>query len=152
MDVEQLGAVGGRVIARLAKHVETAVAEFNLSLAQYRVLGLLAEGTTASSGLAERMAVTRPSVSSLVDGLVARGLVERGADPSDRRRQPLDLTKEGERLLSRANVAVGERLEQILGELDARKASTTQAVFGHLRSALDRDRQRRKAGATAVKG
>jgi MarR family transcriptional regulator for hemolysin len=81
------------------------------------VLGFLADGAAASSALAERMAVTAPSVTSVVDGLVARGLVERRPDPLDRRRLPLTLTEAGSQVLQQANVAVGERLGQVLGHV-----------------------------------
>jgi len=115
MDPEQLGQMGGRVIARLAKQLEQVLAPVELSLPQYRVLGFLADGSTGSGALAERMAVTPPTVTSLSDGLVARGLIVRQADPTDRRRLPLSLTPAGTELLKRANIAVGERLSEIAG-------------------------------------
>jgi DNA-binding MarR family transcriptional regulator len=45
----------GRVAARLAKQVERALTDVNLSLAQYRVLANLSEGPSAASALAERL-------------------------------------------------------------------------------------------------
>src|ERR1700685_331637 len=65
----------GRVAAWLAKRVEVALAQVELTLPQYRVLGILAEGKAAASGLAERLAVRRPSITALIDGLGARGRV-----------------------------------------------------------------------------
>jgi DNA-binding MarR family transcriptional regulator len=147
---EQFGHLAGRTIARLAKQIETAISPLELSLSQYRVLGFLADGSVMSSALAERMTVTPPTVTSLSDALVARGLVERLADPRDRRRLPLALTPDGEALLLKADALVGERLGALLdllddaGErnaaehsvlswqraLDARRAVSTQPVGG----------------------
>src|ERR1700751_4376616 len=64
----------GRVAAWLSKRVEVALATVDLTLPQFRVLGILAEGASAASGLADRLAVRRPSITALIDGLVARGL------------------------------------------------------------------------------
>jgi long-chain acyl-CoA synthetase len=104
----------GRTIARMARHVEIAVATVDLTLAQYRVLGILGEGREAASVLAEKLAVSRPSVTGVVDGLVTRGLVCRNPDCSDRRRIDVDLTDTGRKLLIAADAAVDLRLERIL--------------------------------------
>ena len=85
----------GRVAAWLSKRVEVALAQVELTLPQYRVLGILAEGSAAASGLADRLAVRRPSITALIDGLVTRGLVDRRQEDSDRRRVELRLTPEG---------------------------------------------------------
>src|SRR5437588_2917954 len=107
-----------RAVARLAKQVEVAIAPLDLSLPQYRVLALLGEGSTASSVLARRLAVSPPSVTAVVDGLVARGLVERQADPEDRRRLTLLLTREGAKSLTAADAAAEARLDEITGYFD----------------------------------
>lgn len=110
----------GRVAAWLAKLVELALAESGLSLPQYRVLGLLDGGPAVAGALARRLAVRPPSVTGVVDGLVARGLVARTNDPEDRRLVSLDLTPEGRRLLEQSDMAVDERLERIADHLVAR--------------------------------
>ena len=107
-----------RAVARLAKQVEVALAPLDLSLPQYRVLALHGEGSTASSVLARRLAVSAPTVTSVVDGLVGRGLVEREADPEDRRRLTLLLTRDGAKLLAAADAAAEARLDEIAGYFD----------------------------------
>ncbi len=107
----------GRVAAWLSKRVEVALAQVELTLPQYRVLGILAEGTAAASGLADRLAVRRPSITALIDGLVARGLVDRRQEDADRRRVELRLTSEGTSTLARADAAVDEYLVAIAGHL-----------------------------------
>jgi long-chain acyl-CoA synthetase len=107
----------GRVAAWLSKRVEVALAQVELTLPQYRVLGILAEGSAAASGLADRLAVRRPSITALIDGLVARGLVDRRQEDTDRRRVELRLTLEGAEILARADVAVDDYLIAIAGHL-----------------------------------
>jgi long-chain acyl-CoA synthetase len=103
----------GRVIARLARHIEVALATVDLTLPQYRVLIHLAEGKHAASGLADKLAVSRPSVTGVVDGLVARGLVRREQDSADRRRVGHELTDAGRLLLGAADAEVQRRIEEI---------------------------------------
>jgi long-chain acyl-CoA synthetase len=110
----------GHTLARLARQVELAVTTVNLTLAQYRVLATLGDGCEAASVLAEKLAVSRPSVTGVVDGLVARGLVRRDHTVDDRRRVDVGLTDAGRVLLGAADAAVEQRMEridQLLGEL-----------------------------------
>jgi DNA-binding MarR family transcriptional regulator len=142
----ELSAQPGHVIARLARQVELAAATADLTLSQYRVLALLGEGREAASALAEKLAVSRPSVTGVIDGLVSRNLVSRSHDAGDRRRVGLDLTAEGRRLLEAADAEIQHRLRDIAGY----RTDGAAAPFDGLqpwREALDRYRAARRAGA-----
>jgi DNA-binding MarR family transcriptional regulator len=107
----------GRAAARLSKHVEGALGQVELSLAQYRLLVILAKGSAAASALASRLAVSPPSVTALADGLVSRGFVGRQSVAGDRRRVDHVLTDEGRRVLAAADAAVNSRLAVIADHL-----------------------------------
>ncbi len=117
-----------------------AIAPLDLSLPQYRVLALLGDGSTASSVLARQLAVSPPTVTAVVDGLVARGLVEREADPEDRRRLTLLLTRDGKRVLAAADAAGEARLDEIAGFLADPPDALAAGLDGWNR-ALDRNRE-----------
>jgi len=135
-----------RALARLARHVEQALDPLELSLPQYRVLSLLADGSSASSALAGRLAVSPPSVTAVVDGLVTRGLVERQADPGDRRRLTLLLTPDGVALLRRAEAAVDERLGMVAEYLeDPGSAAAAIEALQQWNHALDAYREEKRA-------
>ena len=134
----------GRVIARLARQLELALATVDLTLPQYRVLILLAEGNEAASALAEKLAVSRPSVTGVVDGLVARGLVQRITVPDDRRRVDHDLTDLGRKLISVAEAEVQRRLREIASHRPDQAASAF-AGLEPWREALDDYRAARRA-------
>ena len=76
--------------------------------------GQIGDGREAASGLAQKLAVSRPSVTGVVDGLVARGLVRRDPGDGDRRRVDVDLTVAGREVLGQADAAVDQRMERIL--------------------------------------
>jgi len=140
----------GRVAAWLSKRVEVALAEVDLTLPQYRVLTILAEGSAAASGLADRLAVRRPSVTALIDGLVARGLVDRRQEDADRRRVALRLTDEGARTVVEADRVVDEHLAALAGHLpdkDEAMALRSLELWG---AALTASRQARQAEQEAA--
>lgn len=133
-----MGGVGtGQVLARLARQVEVGLSAVDLSLSQYRFLALLAEGSSVASTLADGLAVSRPSVTAVADGLVARGLIERRGDADDRRRVGHELTVEGRRLLAEADRAVAARLEEIAGHLPDGAAGEAFTGVARWREALD---------------
>lgn len=111
--MEPFSAESGRTVARLARQVEVALVGVDITPAQYRILALLSEGSAAATALAGRLAVSRPAVTALVDGLVQRDLVVRGGDPEDRRRVTHGLTASGRRVLAKADAAVAARLGEI---------------------------------------
>ncbi len=127
----------GRAAARLAKHVEVALGQVGLSSPQYRVLILLARGSAAASALAADLVVRPPSVTALVDGLVARGLVDRRSDAGDRRRVSQVLTEEGRRVLAQADAAVSARLEEVADFLPVRDRTKAIAALGLWEDAMN---------------
>ncbi len=119
----------GRTAAWLAKQVEIGLASIDLTLPQYRLLAML-EGTSAlSSDLAERLAVRPPTVTSVVDGLVTRGLIERRTVEGDRRRVDHVLTPHGREVLDAADTAVNARLCDIAAYLGSQN-ETDRAFEG----------------------
>jgi DNA-binding MarR family transcriptional regulator len=117
----------GRTAAWLAKQVEIGLGSVELSLPQYRILGLLDEHSEVSSVLAERLAVRPPTVTAVVDGLVTRGLVERRAVEGDRRRVDHVLTPEGLAILHEADAAIEARLLVVTDAMD--DAAATEEAF-----------------------
>ncbi len=90
----------GFLLARLGSLAERSwvamLRERNLTAHQHGVLLALREhGPLAQQGLARMIAVDPRNVVPIVDGLVGKGLVDRGMDPADRRRRVLTLTATG---------------------------------------------------------
>jgi long-chain acyl-CoA synthetase len=134
----------GRTAARLARQVEIALSDVDLSLPQYRVLihldeGLLDKGHKAqmvASALADRLAVSRPSITGVVDGLVQKGFVERHHDPEDRRRVGHNLTSKGRTVLRKADESVNRRLSEIAHVGEANRVTPTNVAAARNDAAL----------------
>jgi long-chain acyl-CoA synthetase len=123
-----LDVSAARSAAYLARVLELVLADNALSLPQYRLLCYLSGGSSAASPAAKDLSTSRPSVTALVDGVVAKGLVERLPDPGDRRRITLALTARGVATLDRADEEITERLSTLASFLPA--ADGEQAVAG----------------------
>ncbi len=139
----------GRTVARLGRHVEVALSRVDLTAAQYRALVQLEEGAEAPTSLATQLAVTKPSITGVVEGLLQRGLVDRTASVQDRRRISVNLTDEGRRVLALADQAVGARLAEVLAEIDDPQAAL--AGLERWRAAMDILRLRRRADRASRK-
>lgn len=91
-----------------------------VSLAQFRVLMLLAEyGPTRSGQLAEYLGVHPSTFTRMADRLVAGGWVERQEAPGNRREVHVALTASGGQLVSEVIQRRREALERILNPLTA---------------------------------
>ena len=108
----------GQVVRRLHRGTSEALAPLGLSRAQSRVVRLVADGPLRMATIAERLAVVPRTVTDLVDGVEAAGLVARHPDPEDRRSTFVALTAGGRLLLDRLEVARRESAEQAFGRLD----------------------------------
>ena len=123
-----------RALALSARALERAAGECDLTLAQYRVLALVAAGDERSSLLAERLAVAKPTITAVVDGLVERGCIERASVQGDRRSIRITLTKPGQQALRAAEREMAATLERILGHASDRGALLS--ALGDLDDAL----------------
>jgi DNA-binding MarR family transcriptional regulator len=105
-----------RTLSRLARMLEHACQE--LTLPQYRLLAMVASGDERASHLAGRLALSKPTVTAVVDGLVERGLMARGEVASDRRVVRLSLTPAGRAALASTEAAMAGQLARLLPRCD----------------------------------
>ena len=102
----------------------------DLSVVQFRTLNYPNNHPgTSLSAVGEHIGLTLPAMSTLVDGLVERKLVKRGAAAGDRRRITLVLTEPGQTALNATKAAAEAQLAQRLARLSpADCAVVTQAM------------------------
>ncbi len=119
--MEDLGRAT-RALALAARALERAAGQCDLTLAQYRVLALVAAGDERSSLLADRLSVAKPTITAVVDGLVERGFVQRAWVAGDRRSIRLGCTKQGAQALRAVEKEMTAALERILEHARERDA------------------------------
>jgi len=122
-------------LARLARLLERS-AGGDLSLSQYRVLGLLASGDEHASRLASRLGVAKPTLTSIVDGLVDRGYVRRDTADGDRRVVRLSVTPAGFAVAESTGQDLRAGLDEVLAHAD--DPDSVLAALDDLHHALDR--------------
>ena len=107
-------------LARLLKtYVDHQARRYGMTRAQWQVLSRLeqSEGLKQSE-LAEMLDLQPITLTRLVDRLCENGLIERRADPDDRRAKRLFLTKEARPLMDRLAVLGEEVMAEVLAGLD----------------------------------
>lgn len=125
----------------LSETLQTKGLGARLTPPQYKVLLYLTERDHLSSELARYLGVTPSSVTTLVDGLVQRGLVERIASPTDRRCVLVRITAPGASCFRQAQAQLLPRLESVVAGLPGRErrelASGLRALEGLLEQARE---------------
>ncbi len=120
-------AFGSRAIERMLEH---------MTLPQFRVLYLIASSPERASRLAERAAVTPPSLTGILDGLVNKGWVERSNVDGDRRGVTLAITAKGQEAYDAARQATTDALDELLGHLEPKERDKALAGLALVQSAL----------------
>jgi DNA-binding MarR family transcriptional regulator len=96
--------------------------EFGVSLWEWRTIALLgAQAPLSLNDLAAAAGLDKSQMSRVVAGLVARGIVARGADETDGRGVKLCLSRSGEKLCEGLIRAATERNDAFLGCLAPRE-------------------------------
>jgi DNA-binding MarR family transcriptional regulator len=115
---------------RLADLTGPALAPFGINGRQCAVLVAIDEQAPSSQhDIAQRMGIDRTTMVALVDELEGKGLVERRADPRDRRKNVVVLTPAGRDTLLAATTAVDEAERRLLGPLSDDEAAAFRATL-----------------------
>jgi len=87
-----------------------SVARGRFTVPQFRILNKLRKQPLSNGELAGWMGIAAPTMSRMIDTLESKKLIERHADPSDRRAQIIHLTAQGKREIAKIRKAARERL------------------------------------------
>lgn len=115
------------------------IRERDLSHQQAFVLGYLARSPGAiQRDIAEVSRTSAASVSSLLQGLERRGLVERRSEDGDERRKRVFATSAGEELIAGFDEAMLAADEKILAPLDEDERTTLHSLLTKMTAELPR--------------
>jgi len=114
---------------------------FDLTPPSGLALGILADADAPMppNQIAERMILSRATMTGLVDSLERREYVTRGADPSDRRVRPVQITAEGRRVALESRTAVHDHQRDWFDGMSERQRATLLDLLGRLQGRLSTD-------------
>lgn len=105
---------------------------------QLKLLMTMHHAPATPSELAKRMEVSMPTISKTIDVLERRGLIERAADETDRRRVQLTMTQDGRSTLRRVLDSGIEQLSEILSLATPEELDRIEQGMGSLSDVLTR--------------
>ena len=119
------------VAAIVRKANDRMLAQMGLSVSQMPVLVVLREAKKPImiTKVARRLYLETPSVTTMIDRLSERGLVERLDDPKDRRKTLVALTKNGKRLVDSIGEPYRHLHEEMFGVLDGNDRENLTAIL-----------------------
>jgi DNA-binding MarR family transcriptional regulator len=140
---------------RLLACIDRALLHHRLSRAGREALAVLdgAGQPLSPTAIAERLIVTTASVTSLLDTLERRGLVERQPDPTDRRRLLIVITQDGKAIVDQflpEVVALQTAAMATLTEAQRRQLVELLATLGANLATLDADEVIRAAAPRGI--
>lgn len=124
LDASPMGVVGriSRAARLLERELAPVFAEHGLQAGEFDILATLrragGDGGMGAGALAASAMVTSGAITNRIDRLVAKGLVTRDIDQSNRRAVRIALTPDGRRLIDAAVVEHAENEKRLLAVLD----------------------------------
>jgi DNA-binding MarR family transcriptional regulator len=125
---DRLGFLLKHAQQRLTELTSAALGPFGISGRELAVLLVFdALGPTSQQDAARRLGVVRTTMVALVDGLEAKGIVQRAPYAQDRRRNVVTFTEQGAETFREALAASDAAERAFLGGLDEAQAAAFRA-------------------------
>lgn len=121
-----------RVVSADLRQTEDA-----LHPANFRLLGMLSKRDWSLGDLAEKQAVSGPTMSRAITALERRGLVVRRRSEADRRIVRVAITREGRAVLDDVHRQMVDRLAEVIAPLSEESRSTMCAGLRLLREVFE---------------
>lgn len=131
-----------RVAALLNKRGDAMFREqLGISLRQFLLLRLIEMGapTPSQQMIAERLGIAKSAVSRHIDIARQNGWIHVGVSAQSRRQHSVTLTKAGQKLLSRAQILLGQNETQGFANISAADAAATIRTLKALHHTLNTD-------------
>lgn len=113
--------------------------EIGISLAQFLVLSVVDAhpGPLNQQAVADRLGLTKGTVSRQIDGAASAGLMTVETSPHSRRENTVALTAAGQELVRRGDAAFHRERSAMLAAVDPRDMQAAIRTLGSLNTALD---------------
>jgi DNA-binding MarR family transcriptional regulator len=147
---DYLPALLGQAAQRIQGEFHRVVREHGFAVSEWRVLATLADGRAVSTGRLAEVSLTKgPTATRLLDRMVARGEVERLADPQDRRVTRVRITGQGQRTVSALIHLARQHERQVLSRFGLDQAETLKAMLREMTGPVDAEPERSPADGSS---
>ena len=123
----------------VSNHVSHAfalkLAGVGITVAEWVVLRELYDTESAPSALADRLGLTRGAISKLADRLIAKDMIVRRSNASDRRFQSLALTRKGRAITPKLAALADKNDQEFFADLDI---ETRDTITGAMKAIVRR--------------
>jgi DNA-binding MarR family transcriptional regulator len=128
-----------RSVARLLRQASAeSLSRWDLTPSQFRALRvLLHHEVLRPSELSEHLRIAPRSTTDVIDGLAAKGLVERGPDPEDRRAIRITPTEHGTAVLSQIRSARGNASARVFARLSPEDRTQLARILDELLTTVE---------------
>jgi DNA-binding MarR family transcriptional regulator len=117
----------------------------------YQTLKVLERhGALPMSVLGKQLVIAKQNMTTLIDTLMRKGLVERRRDESDRRVVRIVITPRGERFLEDSRTALKQIIRKNLSELSPQDIRALDTAFQTLRTVVSKLEQNERPGSVTA--
>jgi DNA-binding MarR family transcriptional regulator len=121
---------------RIRTSADAALRQSGLSLSSYKLMRALEDSDQSMREVSEILQVSPRTVTDMIDGLEARGLVARRAHPADRRITLLHLTEDGQRQLATAKALADQSHGAAISGLSEQDQRTLRRLLDQVAPAV----------------
>ena len=122
----------------MARFDQAAAVAMGINLTDLHCIDLLKDGALSPYQIADRLGLTRPAVTAVLDRLTESGFLIRRPSLTDRRRSEIRLTALGRRRAAKVFGQLGREIENDLGQQSAEERARFVAAIDDLSQACDR--------------
>jgi DNA-binding MarR family transcriptional regulator len=125
-----------RSVARLLRQAAAeSLARWDVTPSQFRALRvLMRHGDMRPSALSEHLGIAARSTTEVLDGLAAKGLIERRPDQRDRRATLVGPTEHGKEVGAQISAARGSQSARVFDKLSPADRAELARILGELLS------------------
>lgn len=125
----------------LLRESEELLSEENLTRPQFQALRCIAvKGQTTMKGISDKLSVTPPNITGIIDRLESKGLVKRTAHRGDRRATIIELTPKGAAVQERVSSEYKEFLQNAVKVLTTGERRALNDLLIKLQEGMSRSR------------
>jgi len=136
--VDRIGGIG----RRLNRALDGTLAEFGLDMTEYKVLSVLSQAgepyRSTPGRLSERMDLSSGAITNRLDRMEEAGLIQRLADPGDRRKVVVELTSRGQETYRNAVVVQAQKEALFAAALSGREKAQLNGLLRQLMIEFER--------------